>query len=91
MAVIKAETKKAVTKTAGKKRSRAGVGISPARLKKMIKQLMDALEQDENKPKATISELLKLLHIYNEMKTEQVKEVEVRWVDRLRPDEEPET
>jgi hypothetical protein len=79
MAEIKAE----------KKRKGAAVGLTAGRLKKMIKKLMESLESDDNSPKASIGELLKLLQVYKELTAEQVKEVEVRWVDRLRPDEEP--
>jgi len=48
---------------------------------------MDNLETDGVSNKGSVSELLKLLQIYKELTAEQVKEVEVRWVDRLREDD----
>ena len=85
---ISAKTKSPSAKPVANRRSRTGVGLSTTRLKKMIKKLMDNLEKDEVSSKASVSELLKLLQIYKELTAEQVKEVEVRWVDRLRGDGE---
>lgn len=90
MLEIAEETKKLDKKTGAKKRSDDAVRLSPARLKKMIRILMTKLETEENSGKASVSELLKLLQVYKELTADQVKEVEVRWVDRLPPDEEPE-
>ena len=89
MVDIAEETKKLDKKPGAKKRSDGGVRLSPARLKKMIRILMTKLETEENSGKASVSELLKLLQVYKELTADQVKEVEVRWVDRLPPDEEP--
>lgn len=88
MSGISTETKRSSTKPVANRRSRTGVGLSTARLKKMIKKLMDNLEHDEVSSKASVSELLKLLQIYKELTAERVKEVEVRWVDRLHGDGE---
>ena len=66
-------------------------GLTAARLKKMIAKLLTSLENDNNSSKASVGELLKLIQYYKEMTTEQVKEVEVRWVDRLREEPESET
>jgi hypothetical protein len=55
----------------------------------MIAKLMNSLENDEQSGKVSVSELLKLLQVYKELTAEQVKEVEVRWVDRLHQDVEP--
>ncbi len=81
------------TNTAGKRRS-GGSKTPPARgtltrtrVKRMIAKLLDALEKDEGSPKPSISELTKLIQLYNDMTAETVKEVEVRWVDRLGPAE----
>ena len=71
-----------------KRRPGTGVGLNTARLKKMIDKLMTKLETDDISGKTSVGELLKLLQIYKELTAEQVKEVEVRWVDRLREDEE---
>ena len=59
-----------------------GVGLDTTRLKKMINKLMDNLENEEISSKVSVSELLKLLQLYKELTAVQVKEVEVRWVDR---------
>jgi len=59
-----------------------GIGLDTTRLKKMIKKLMDNLEKEDISSKSSVGELLKLLQIYKELTAEQVKEVEVRWVDR---------
>lgn len=78
-------------KSAGKKRAEPSIELSTARLKKMITKVMDNLEYDDNPTKTSVGELLKLLQVYKDLAAEQVKEVEVRWVDRLRVDEESET
>jgi hypothetical protein len=82
------ETKAKPAKPVAKKKSRGGVSLNAARLRKMIRTLMDNLEKENNSSKPSVSELLKLLQVYKELTAEQVKEVEVRWVDRLRVDEE---
>lgn len=79
---------KKAAKPPAKKRAASGVRLSPARLKKMIAKLMNSLESDTQSGKASVSELLKLLQVYKELTADQVKEVEVRWVDRLHPDDE---
>jgi hypothetical protein len=76
------------TKSVAKKRPRTSVNLNTTRLKKMIAKLMDNLENDENSSKTSVGELLKLLQVYKDLTAEQVKEVEVRWVDRLRADDE---
>lgn len=58
------------------------VGLDTTRLKKMITKLMDNLENEDISSKVSVSELLKLLQLYKELTAVQVKEVEVRWVDR---------
>jgi hypothetical protein len=85
---ISKKKKGSSTKSVSKGRSQSNVGLSTARLKKMIKKLMDNLENDDVSGKASVSELLKLLQVYKELTADQVKEVEVRWVDRLRADDE---
>lgn len=87
MSIVSEEKKRSAAKSASRKRPAAGLSLSPARLKKMIKKLMDNLETDGVSNKGSVSELLKLLQIYKELTAEQVKEVEVRWVDRLREDD----
>lgn len=75
-------------KPIAKKRSGGSISLNTTRLRKMIKKLMDNLEKDDISTKGSVSELLKLLQVYKELTAEQVKEVEVRWVDRLRVDED---
>ena len=58
------------------------VGLDTTRLKKIINKLMDKLENEDISSKVSVSELLKLLQLYKELTAVQVKEVEVRWVDR---------
>lgn len=82
------ETKGKSTKSTGNKRKRTNVNLNTTRLKRMIARLMDNLEKEENSSKASVGELLKLLQVYKDLTAEQVKEVEVRWVDRLRADDE---
>jgi hypothetical protein len=89
MLEIAEESAKKITKPAAKKRSGGGIRLSTTRLKKMIAKLMNSLENDEQYGKVSVSELLKLLQVYKELTEEQVKEVEVRWVDRLHQDDEP--
>ena len=79
------------TRAAAKKTKRVSTKLTAARLKKMISNLMDSLENDKNGNKASVSELLKLLQVYKEITADQIREVEVRWVDRLHQDEKPET
>jgi hypothetical protein len=76
------------TKSAAKKSSRTIGGLSAARLKKIIARLMNTLEKDVDSSRGSVSELLKLLQLYQELTAQKVKEVEVRWVDRLPPDSE---
>jgi hypothetical protein len=71
-----------------KRRPRTGVSLSTTRLKKMIKRLMDNLEKEDISSKASVGELVKLLQLYKELTAEQVREVEVQWVDRLRAEDE---
>jgi hypothetical protein len=89
MLEITEESAKTITKPGAKKRVGSGIRLNTARLKKMIAKLMNNLENEEHSGRASVSELLKLLQVYKELTAEQVKEVEVRWVDRLHPDEEP--
>ncbi len=60
------------------------------RLKRIIGRLMSTLEKDVDSSRGSVTELLKLLQLYQELTAEKVKEVEVRWVDRLPPDSESE-
>jgi hypothetical protein len=85
---ISQKTKRPSAKSVAGRRSRTDVGLNTTRLKKMITKLMDNLETDDVYNKISVSELLKLLQVYKELTAEQVKEVEVRWVDRLRGDGE---
>ena len=87
MSEITEEKKRSLTMPVGRRRRATGVGLTTARLKRMIKKLMDNLEKEDVSSKASVSELLKLLQIYKDLTAEQVKEVEVRWVDRLREDD----
>ena len=89
MSEIAEESAKEVTKPPAKKRSGGGIRLNTTRLKKMIAKLMNSLENDEQSGRVSVSELLKLLQVYKELTAEQVKEVEVRWVDRLHQDDEP--
>lgn len=89
MAEKKADKEKSVTEPAAKKRSGRGVRLTAGRVKKMIAKLMESLENEENTSKVSIGELLKLLQVYKELTAEQIKEVEVRWVDRLHQDDSP--
>lgn len=77
-------------KAAGKKSSRKIAGLSAVRLKRIIGRLMSTLEKDVDSSRGSVTELLKLLQLYQELTAEKVKEVEVRWVDRLPPDSESE-
>jgi hypothetical protein len=77
-------------KTAEKKSSRKIAGLSAVRLKRIIGRLMTTLEKDVDSSRGSVTELLKLLQLYQELTAEKVKEVEVRWVDRLPPDSESE-
>ena len=79
---ISEEKQGSITKPVAKRRPRAGVGLNTTRLKKIIKKLMDNLENEDISGKTSVSELLKLLQLYKELTAVQVKEVEVRWVDR---------
>jgi len=90
MLEIPAKTIRPSTKSGAKRRPKSGIGLDTDRLEKMIKKLMDNLENEEISSKASVGELLKLLQIYKELTAEQVKEVEVRWVDRLCGDGESE-
>ena len=88
MANISEDKQQSTAKRVAKRRPRTSVSLNTTRLKKMITKLMDNLEKDDISSKGSVSELLKLLQIYKEVTAEQVKEVEVRWVDRLRVDDE---
>lgn len=88
MSEIEDKVGKKQANQAAKRRPASGVRLSPARLRKMITKLMTSLESDTQSGKASVSELLKLMQLYKELTADQVKEVEVRWVDRLHPDEE---
>lgn len=88
MSKIGEKSKEKAVATVTNRRPRRGVSLNTTRLKKMIKKLMDNLENEDVSGKASVSELLKLLQVYKELTAEHVKEVEVRWVDRLRVDDE---
>lgn len=88
MSTISEETQQAAAKRVAKKRPETSVSLDTTRLRKMITKLMDNLEKDDISSKGSVSDLLKLLQVYKELTAEQVKEVEVRWVDRLRVDDE---
>lgn len=88
MSEIGEKEKETIARPVVNKRPRNSVSLNTTRLKRMIKKLMTQLEKEEPSGKASVGELLKLLQVYKELTAEQVKEVEVRWVDRLRPDEE---
>ena len=88
MSTISEETQQVTAKRVAKRRPETSVSLDTTRLRKMITKLMDNLEKDDISSKGSVSDLLKLLQVYKELTTEQVKEVEVRWVDRLRVDDE---
>ena len=88
MSTISEETQQATAKRVAKRRPETSVSLDTTRLRKMITKLMDNLEKDDISSKGSVSDLLKLLQVYKELTAEQVKEVEVRWVDRLRVDDE---
>ena len=88
MSTISEETQQATAKRVAKKRPETSVSLDTTRLRKMITKLMDNLEKDDISSKGSVGDLLKLLQVYKELTAEQVKEVEVRWVDRLRVDDE---
>jgi hypothetical protein len=88
MSEVAEDTAVEVSKPVAKKRRDGGIQLSTRRLKKMIAKLMNSLEKDEQYGKVSVSELLKLLQVYKDLTAEEVKEVEVRWVDRLHQDDE---
>ena len=88
MAIRGGKTQKKKCKPAARQQTARKGTLTPARLKRMIANLMHQLENEQNTNKASVSELLKLLQVYKELTAEQVREVEVRWVDRLRRDDE---
>ena len=88
MSTISEETQQVTAKRVAKRRPETSVSLDTTRLRKMITKLMDNLEKDDISSKGSVSDLLKLLQVYKELTAEQVKEVEVRWVDRLRVDDE---
>ncbi len=88
MSTISEETQQVTAKRVAKRRPETSVSLDTTRLRKMITKLMDNLEKEDISSKGSVGDLLKLLQVYKELTTEQVKEVEVRWVDRLRVDDE---
>lgn len=64
-----------------------GIELDLPRLRGMIEALLRHLEAGDLKGKATIGDLVKLLQLYKELSNDTIKEVEVRWVDRLPQDE----
>ncbi len=88
MSTISEEPQQATAKRVAKRRPETSVSLDTTRLRKMITKLMDNLEKEDISSKGSVSDLLKLLQVYKELTAEQVKEVEVRWVDRLRVDDE---
>ena len=88
MSTISEETQQVTAKRVAKRRPETSVSLDTTRLRKMITKLMDNLEKEDISSKGSVSDLLKLLQVYKELTAEQVKEVEVRWVDRLRVDDE---
>ena len=88
MSTISEETQQVTAKRVATKRPETSVSLDTTRLRKMITKLMDNLEKEDISSKGSVSDLLKLLQVYKELTAEQVKEVEVRWVDRLRVDDE---
>lgn len=88
MAEIEEKAKTKVIQPARKRRGSRSISLSTTRLKKLIRKLLENLENEDTSSKTSVSELLKLLQVYKELAAEQVKEVEVRWVDRLRVEDE---
>lgn len=88
MSTISEETQQVTAKRVAKRRPETSVSLDTTRLRKMITKLMDNLEKEDLSSKGSVGDLLKLLQVYKELTAEQVKEVEVRWVDRLRVDDE---
>lgn len=72
----------------GEHAAELGVELNVRRLEKMIKALIDNLERGDLNGKASVGDLLKLLQMYKELTAETIREVEVRWVDRLPKDSE---
>lgn len=64
------------------------VELDMPRLLSMIQALMAHLESGDLKGRASVNDLVRLLQLYKELSEEQIKEVEVRWVDQAEPDGE---
>lgn len=64
------------------------VELDMPRLLSMIQALMTHLESGDLKGRASVGDLVRLLQLYKELSEEQIKEVEVRWVDQAEPDGE---
>lgn len=64
------------------------VELDMPRLLSMIQALMTHLESGDLKGRASVSDLVRLLQLYKELSEEQIREVEVRWVDQAEPDGE---
>lgn len=64
------------------------VELDMPRLLSMIQALMLHLESGDLKGRASVGDLVRLLQLYKELSEEQIREVEVRWVDQAEPDGE---
>lgn len=65
-----------------------GIELDMPRLHGMIQALMTHLESGDLKGRASVGDLVRLLQLYKELSEEQIREVEVRWVDQAEPDGE---
>ena len=87
--------KQSVSAKPARKNKRAEIGIykeevelDMPRLLSMIQALMMHLESGDLKGRASVGDLVRLLQLYKELSEEQIREVEVRWVDQAEPDGE---
>lgn len=76
------------TKTAEIEIEQDEVQLDMPRLLTMIQALMAHLESGDLKGRASVGDLVRLLQLYKELSEEQIREVEVRWVDQAEPDGE---
>lgn len=88
-------TKKSVSAKPARKTQTAEIEIEQdevqldmPRLLSMIQALMTHLESGDLKGRASVGDLVRLLQLYKELSEEQIREVEVRWVDQAEPDGE---
>lgn len=71
--------------------AKESVELDLPRIARMINTMLTTLESGGSKGKASVSDVLRLVQVYQELSAEQVKEVEVRWVDELETESDLET